>query len=70
MTGLGTVKGGNFKIKSPGPCLADLAGLFDHLRAVRLAFLAVGVEGGVGQAEEQNEQPKEPHAFQVFRLAP
>ncbi len=45
MTGFEVEKGGNFKTGAPVPGLANLAGLFDQLRAVRLAFLAVGVQG-------------------------
>ena len=68
MTGLETEKGGNFKSGAPVPGLANLTGLLHHLRAVRLAFLAVGVDGGPGEAEQKKEESNQPHGFSVLIL--
>ena len=70
MTGLETEKGGNFKSGAPVPGLANLAGLLDHLRAVRLAFLAVGLDGRPGEAEQKSEESEQPHGFLVLILPP
>ena len=56
MTGLETEKGGNFKTAMPRGGLADLTGILDDLRAVRLAFLAVGMNGEPRQAEQDDEE--------------
>lgn len=59
MTGLVPGKGGNFKTRKRTPELADLPGFLDHLRSIRFALLAVGMEGGPSQAEQgdcQNER--------------
>ena len=56
MTGFATEKGGNFKTATPKRGLADLPGILDHLRTVRLALLAVGVKGGPRQAKQNNDE--------------
>ena len=61
MTGFETEKGDNFKTATPKRGLADLAGFLDHLRAVRLALLAVGVNRGPRQAEQNSEENEETH---------
>jgi hypothetical protein len=70
MTGLETEKGGNFKTGVPVPGLANLTGLLHHLRTVRLAFLAVGLDGRPGEAEQKSEESKQPHGFLVLILPP
>jgi hypothetical protein len=70
MTGLETEKGGNFKTGVPVPGLANLTGLLHHLRAVRLALLAVGMDGGPGEAEQKSEEGEQPHGFLVLILTP
>jgi len=43
--------------------LADLPGLLDHLRSIRFALLAMGMEGGPSQAKQgdrQNERFQQP----------
>ena len=56
MTGFETEKGDNFKTATPKRGLTDLAGFLDHLRAVRLALLAVGVNGGPRQAKHDDDE--------------
>jgi len=56
MTGFETEKGDNFKTATPKRGLTDLAGFLDHLRAVRLTLLAVGVNGGPRQAKQDDDE--------------
>ena len=56
MTGFATEKGGNFKTATPKRGLADLPGILDHFRAVRLTLLAVGVDGGPSQAKQNDDE--------------
>ena len=66
MTGFEIEKGGNFKTGAPVPGLANLAGFFDHFRAVCLAFLAVSVHGRPGEAEHQGQESDQPHGLSVL----
>ena len=69
MTGWETEKGGTFKTGAPVPGLANLTGLLDQLRAVRLALLAVGLGGQSRKAKKSQGQENELHAFGLRLVA-
>jgi hypothetical protein len=56
MTGFAMENGRNFETATPKRGLANLPGILDHLRPVRLALLAVGVKGGPRQAKQNDDE--------------